>query len=422
MITISYNSQSLLFYLSKWVLLVSLEKYHSSSVFTIEEGSFDHFQSVENTIEQILQKEKSAASVLCHIKLRLPTLATSIELAKDVVGIVATLGKLGEYIGLDTMMAIVCKTLKGVKALETYDKEGRINKSTGLYMLESSIRRHMDGRYVVSFEQVDIGVGDTILILLGQVDISINAARSCQSPGPVPMPVPVPVPVPVPPPGTSAILGFFATVCRLPFNYVKTQIQKMQPDATGKYRYKYSLDCAMKTLKAGGPFKFYTGFLVYCIRIAPHVMFIEEAELSLHDAFMIIRKALKKRLSLQDEFDDSEFSNPFTIDDDDLMDPCLSIVAQGITVETSLKNCKASMKFTLVGESWMSALTRSQSPNQLILSRCIDYWYDGDSTIGYKLYKEITKVEFVKMKGKGRLTQPTKSYQCIIVTEVESFK
>ncbi|KAF6153925.1 hypothetical protein GIB67_023702 [Kingdonia uniflora] len=29
-----------------------------------------------------------------------------------------------EYIGLDTMMAIVCKTLKGVKALETYDKEG----------------------------------------------------------------------------------------------------------------------------------------------------------------------------------------------------------------------------------------------------------------------------------------------------------
>ncbi|KAF6143296.1 hypothetical protein GIB67_039079 [Kingdonia uniflora] len=30
------------------------------------------------------------------------------------------------------------------------------------------------------------------------------------------------------------------------------------------------------------------------------------------------------------------------------------------------------------------------------------YWYDGDSTIG--LYKEITNVEFVKRKGKGRLT------------------
>ncbi|KAF6149533.1 hypothetical protein GIB67_003681, partial [Kingdonia uniflora] len=70
--------------------------------------------------------------------------------------------------------------------------------------------------------------------------------------------------------------------------------------------------------------------------------------------------------------------------------------------------------------------------------------YDGDSTIGHRLYKEITKVEFMKMKGKGRLTQPTNSYQwetlatnlvefqqisatygdpeCIIVTEVKSFK
>ncbi|KAF6161781.1 hypothetical protein GIB67_008542 [Kingdonia uniflora] len=39
------------------------------------------------------------------------------------------------------------------------------------------------------------------------------------------------------------------------------------------------------------------------------------------------------------------------------------------------------------------------------------YWYDGDSTIGHRLYKEITKVEYVKMKRKGRLTQPTNSYQ-----------
>ena len=53
---------------------------------------------------------------------------------------------------------------------------------------------------------------------------------------------------------------------------MKTQIQKMQPDAEGKLPYSGSMDCAMKTLKAGGPLKFYTGFPVYCIRIAPHVM------------------------------------------------------------------------------------------------------------------------------------------------------
>lgn len=72
--------------------------------------------------------------------------------------------------------------------------------------------------------------------------------------------------------GASAVSGFFAAACSLPFDYVKTQIQKMQPDAQGKYPYTGSLDCVMKTLKAGGPFKFYTGFPVYCVRIAPHVM------------------------------------------------------------------------------------------------------------------------------------------------------
>ncbi|GFQ04991.1 mitochondrial dicarboxylate/tricarboxylate transporter dtc [Phtheirospermum japonicum] len=70
----------------------------------------------------------------------------------------------------------------------------------------------------------------------------------------------------------STVSGFFAAACSLPFDYVKTQIQKMQPDAEGKYPYTGSLDCAMKTLKSGGPFKFYTGFPVYCVRIAPHVM------------------------------------------------------------------------------------------------------------------------------------------------------
>ncbi|TVU17003.1 hypothetical protein EJB05_33009, partial [Eragrostis curvula] len=72
--------------------------------------------------------------------------------------------------------------------------------------------------------------------------------------------------------GASAISGYFACACSLPFDYVKTQIQKMQPDAHGKYPYTGSLDCAVKTFMSGGPFKFYTGFPVYYIRIAPHVM------------------------------------------------------------------------------------------------------------------------------------------------------
>lgn len=55
----------------------------------------------------------------------------------------------------------------------------------------------------------------------------------------------------------------------------------MQPDAEGKYPYTGSLDCAAKTLKAGGPLKFYTGFPVYCVRIAPHVMVLLSLQLLL---------------------------------------------------------------------------------------------------------------------------------------------
>ena len=70
----------------------------------------------------------------------------------------------------------------------------------------------------------------------------------------------------------SAVSGFFASACSLPFDYVKTQIQKMQPDAQGKYPFTGPLDCAFKTIKTHGPLKFYSGFGVYCVRIAPHVM------------------------------------------------------------------------------------------------------------------------------------------------------
>lgn len=71
--------------------------------------------------------------------------------------------------------------------------------------------------------------------------------------------------------GGATIAGFFAAACSLPFDYVKTQMQKMKPDpVTGAVPYKSSIDCALKTLKAGGPLTFYTGFPTYCVRIAPH--------------------------------------------------------------------------------------------------------------------------------------------------------
>lgn len=47
------------------------------------------------------------------------------------------------------MLAIVCKTYDGVKALEFHDNGGCINKSSGLHGLGSSIGRTLEGRFLV---------------------------------------------------------------------------------------------------------------------------------------------------------------------------------------------------------------------------------------------------------------------------------
>jgi solute carrier family 25 oxoglutarate transporter 11 len=72
--------------------------------------------------------------------------------------------------------------------------------------------------------------------------------------------------------GGAFIAGFFASACSLPFDYVKTQIQKMKAGPDGKFPYTGPVDCALKTLASKGPLAFYTGFPTYCVRIAPHAV------------------------------------------------------------------------------------------------------------------------------------------------------
>lgn len=72
----------------------------------------------------------------------------------------------------------------------------------------------------------------------------------------------------------SALSGFGASVMSLPFDFVKTRIQKQRPDANGVLPYKSSLDCAMKVAAREGPMAFYTGFPTYYARIAPHAMLV----------------------------------------------------------------------------------------------------------------------------------------------------
>merc|ERR1712185_343385 len=71
----------------------------------------------------------------------------------------------------------------------------------------------------------------------------------------------------------SAIAGFFASFFSLPFDFVKTQMQKQKPDpVTGELKYKSALDCAGKIMAEGGPLRFYAGFPTFYVRIAPHAM------------------------------------------------------------------------------------------------------------------------------------------------------
>lgn len=73
--------------------------------------------------------------------------------------------------------------------------------------------------------------------------------------------------------GGSCISGFFAAFCSLPFDFVKTSMQKMTPNPDGTMPYKGPIDFSLQTMKNHGPFKFYTGFPTYLIRIGPHVVF-----------------------------------------------------------------------------------------------------------------------------------------------------
>jgi len=73
--------------------------------------------------------------------------------------------------------------------------------------------------------------------------------------------------------GASAIAGFFASAFSLPFDFVKTMMQKQKPDpVTGELQYKSAVDCAMKIMAEGGPLRFYAGFPTFYVRIAPHAM------------------------------------------------------------------------------------------------------------------------------------------------------
>ncbi|KAG8381135.1 hypothetical protein BUALT_Bualt06G0090900 [Buddleja alternifolia] len=171
-------------------LRVSIGKYHTSSSRENEDPT--NVESEEETIQKILNCEKSAASLICRMKSKLEAQISDHPLIKDVLGIVATLGKvddanlsriskrifglqksewtlvwplcaeiftrplvhsarrlLSEYLGQETMLAVIVNNYEGVKALEAYNKDGSINKGLGIHTFAAAIGSPLDDRFVV---------------------------------------------------------------------------------------------------------------------------------------------------------------------------------------------------------------------------------------------------------------------------------
>ncbi|OJD30400.1 mitochondrial 2-oxoglutarate malate carrier protein [Diplodia corticola] len=70
----------------------------------------------------------------------------------------------------------------------------------------------------------------------------------------------------------SAIAGFFASFFSLPFDFVKTRLQKQTRAPDGTLPYRGMADCFKKVARDEGLLRFYRGFGTYYVRIAPHAM------------------------------------------------------------------------------------------------------------------------------------------------------
>ena len=73
---------------------------------------------------------------------------------------------------------------------------------------------------------------------------------------------------------SSLISGGIASAMSLPFDNVKTKLQKMTRKPDGTMPYRSLIDCAIKTAQREGIFGFWAGLPTFMVRICPHVMIV----------------------------------------------------------------------------------------------------------------------------------------------------
>jgi solute carrier family 25 (mitochondrial oxoglutarate transporter), member 11 len=164
-----------------------------------------------------------------------------------------TAGGLGAFIGNPVEVALIRMQSDGLRPRaeqaryrSVFDALGRVGRSEGVLALWS-------GSYpsVVRAKATNLGqlafFSETKAQLQKRTDVS-HQTRSVIA---------------------SGVAGFFASLLSLPFDFVKTRLQRQTRRADGTVQYKGVLDCFRKVAKEEG-FIFYRGFGTYILRIAPH--------------------------------------------------------------------------------------------------------------------------------------------------------
>lgn len=83
----------------------------------------------------------------------------------------------------------------------------------------------------------------------------------------------------------AAISGVACSFCSLPFDNIKTKLQKQKKLPDGTLPYAGVMDCFSKTVKREGITGFWTGYTTFYFRVAPHAMVLLILEDLLHRTF-----------------------------------------------------------------------------------------------------------------------------------------
>ncbi len=83
----------------------------------------------------------------------------------------------------------------------------------------------------------------------------------------------------------AAVSGIACSFCSLPFDNVKTKLQKMKKNPDGTMPYNGVFDCFRKTYRREGITGFWSGYSAFYMRVAPHAMILLMVDSFLHRTF-----------------------------------------------------------------------------------------------------------------------------------------